>query len=195
MSRSACGRLSSLLQWYVCKSDALVRRLIIALQVDRRNLQSIVDQLLVHLAPPPSTTSTLPSATASLAAVTGATSRVPKDPSSTSTTLSLTPAYRLLLTQRLLGIIAQNTYVNVTDFEWVISVLVDVSYVSSVDVGAEVRDMLLDVVGRVKNVRGFAVKTLEKVLGDEDFRERGREKTGEDGLLEAAVWICGEYAR
>jgi len=72
---------------------------------------------------------------------------------------------------------------------------VDVSYVSNVDVGAEVRDMLLDVMGRVKSVRAYAVKILEKVLGDEDFRARGREKTGEDGLLEAAVWVCGEYAR
>lgn len=162
--------------------------------MDRRNLQSIVDQLLAHLAPPQSTSSTLPSAAASLAAVAGATSPVPKDPSSTYSTLSLTPAYRLLLTQRLLGIIAYDTYANVTDFEWVISVLVDVSYVSNVDVGAEVRDVLLDVVGRVRSVRGYAVKVLEKVLGDEDFRERGREKTGQDGLLEVAVWVCGEYS-
>ena len=73
--------------------------------------------------------------------------------------------------------------------------LVDVSYVSKVDVAAEIRDMLLDVVGRVRSVRGFAVKVLEKILGDEDCRERGREKSGEDGLLEAAVWICGEYPK
>lgn len=153
-----------------------------------------MDQLLAHLAPPQSNTSNLPLAAVSLAAVTGATSPIPKD-ASLSTTLSLTPAYRLLLTQRLLGIIAHDTYVNVADFEWVISVLVDVSYVSNVDVGAEVRDMLLDVVGRVRSVRAYAVKVMEKVLGDEDFRERGREKTGEDGLMEAAVWVCGEYAR
>jgi len=91
--------------------------------------------------------------------------------------------------------IAYDTYTNVEDFEWVISVLVDVSYVSAVNVGEEVREMLLDVVGRVRSVRGFAVGVVEKVLGDEELRERGREGTGEDGLIEAAIWICGEYAR
>jgi len=159
---------------------------------NRLNLQSIVDQLLAHLAPPQSTTATLPSAAASLAAISSST---PKSPTTTSATLSLTPAYRLLLTQRLLGMIAYDTYTNVEDFEWVISVLVDVSYVSAVNVGEEVREMLLDVVGRVRSVRGFAVGVVEKVLGDEELRERGREGTGEDGLIEAAIWICGEYAR
>lgn len=161
-------------------------------QVDRDSLQSIVDQLLAHLAPTESKTSELPSAAAALAAASGA---APKDTSSAATQLSLTPAYRLNLTLRLLAIISHDTYVNVTDFEWVISVLIDVAYVSNVDIGSEVRTMLLDVVGRVKSVREYAVRMLEKVLGDDDLRDRAAQGTGEDGLLEAAVWICGEYAR
>ena len=166
-------------------------------QVDQQNIQSIVDQLLAHLAPLTSATSALPSAAASLAALAGMSNQTAatQDPSVTSASISLSPAYRLLLTQRILSIIAHDTYVNVTDFEWVVSVLVDLSYVSNVDLGSEVRQMLLDVVGRVRSVRGYAVKVLEKVLGDEDFRERAREGTGEDGLVKAAVWICAEYAR
>jgi AP-3 complex subunit delta-1 len=132
----------------------------------------------------------------SLAAFAGQTASLPsKDPATTSLSISLSPAYRLLLTQRILSILSQDTYLHVTDFEWVISVLVDVSYVSRVDVGREVRDMILDVVGRVKSVRAYAVGVLEKVLADEEFRERGRDGTGEDGLLEAAIWVCGEYSR
>lgn len=76
-----------------------------------------------------------------------------------------------------------------------ISVLIDVSYVGQVDVGDMVKEMVLDVVGRVKSVRAFAVGVLEKVIEDEDFRDKGRGKTGEDGLLEAAIWVCGEYSR
>jgi len=151
-----------------------------------------VDQLLAHLAPSESKTSELPSAAASLAAASGAS---PTQESNTATQLSLTPAYRLALTLRLLAIISNNTYVNVTDFEWVISVIIDVAYVSNVDVGTEIKTMLLDVVGRVKSVREYAVRMLEKVIGDDDLRERAAQGTGEDGLLEAAVWICGEYAR
>lgn len=82
-----------------------------------------------------------------------------------------------------------------TDFEWVISLLVDVSYVSKVNVGTTVRDMLLDVVGRVRSVREFAVGVLEKVLADDDLREKGRDGEGEEGVVQAAVWICGEYSR
>lgn len=151
-----------------------------------------MDQLLAHLAPAESKTSELPSAAASLAAASGGTAQ---DAPTTATQLSLTPAYRLALTLRLLAIISNDTYVNVTDFEWVVSVLIDVAYVSNVDVGAEIKTMLLDVVGRVKSVREYAVRMLEKVMGDEDLRERSAQGTGEDGLLEAAVWICGEYAR
>lgn len=145
------------------------------------------------MAPTDSKQSELPSAAAALAAASGVTPT--KDTSSAATQLSLTPAYRLNLTLRLLAIISHDTYVNVTDFEWVISVLIDVAYVSNVDIGSEVKTMLLDVVGRVKSVRSFAVRMLEKVLCDEDLRDRGARGTGEDGLLEAAVWICGEYSR
>lgn len=161
--------------------------------MDRDSLQSIVDQLLAHLAPAESKQSELPSAAAALAAASGGTPA--KDTSSAASQLSLTPAYRLNLTLRLLAIISHDTYVNVTDFEWVVSVLIDVAYVSNVDIGAEVKTMLLDVVGRVKSVREYAVRMLEKVLGDDELRARAAQGTGEDGLLEAAVWICGEYAR
>jgi len=77
----------------------------------------------------------------------------------------------------------------------VVSVLVDVAYVSNVNVGAEVKSLSLDVVGRVRSVRGFAVDVLEKALDDENLIEKSRESGAEAGLVEAAVWICGEYAR
>lgn len=148
-------------------------------------MQPIVDRLLTHLTP---LENQPPSAMSALAAIANPSSAAPVQ-------MSLSPAYRLLLAQRLLSIIAQDTYLHVTDFEWVLSVLIDVAYVSRVDVGAEIRSMVLDVVGRVRSVHGYAVSVLEKVIADEEFRERGREGTGEDGLLEAALWVCGEHSR
>ncbi|KAK1923811.1 armadillo-type protein [Papiliotrema laurentii] len=161
--------------------------------VDESNVQSIVDQLLAHLAPPENASSALPSAAATLAALNNSSQGAAQDASTTSASVSLSPAYRLLLTQRLLSIISHDTYANVTDFEWVVSVLVDVAYVSKVNVGSRIKDMLLDVVGRVRSVRPFAVRVLEKALNDEGLRERAGEKTGEDGLIDAAIWICAEY--
>ena len=87
-----------------------------------------------------------------------------------------------------------DSYAHVTDFDWVISVLIDVAYVSNVDVSDEIQEMLLDVVGRVKRVRQFAVGVLEKTLSDDDLREKSKERGAESGLLQAATWICGEYA-
>lgn len=166
---------------------------LVASMVDRGNVQHIVDELLAHLAPSEEATPPLPSAAASLAAAAGQGGATP--PPDTAQNISQSPSYRLLLSKRLLDIIAHDTYLNITDFEWVVSVLVDVAYVSRADVGPQIRHMLLDIVGRVRSVRGYTVKVLEKVLDDDGLRERVQEHTGEDGLLEAAVWICGEYSR
>lgn len=179
----------------VCFAVYRPRRLDSDTQVDESNVQSIVDQLLAHLAPPENASSALPSAAATLAALNTSSQGAAQDASTTSASVSLSPAYRLLLTQRLLSIISHDTYANVTDFEWVVSVLVDVAYVSKVNVGSRIKDMLLDVVGRVRSVRPFAVRVLEKALNDEGLRERAGEKTGEDGLIDAAIWICAEYPR
>ena len=91
-----------------------------------------------------------------------------------------------------------DTYSNVTDFEWVINRLVDVAYVSKVNEGVWIRDMIMDIVGRVRDVRAHAVRVLEKVLGDAELRGRvGGAGVGEAemGLMLAAVWVCGEYSR
>lgn len=164
---------------------------LVTAMVDRGNLRHIVDELLTHLAPPEEEAS-LPSAMSSLAAAAAKTKA--SDPTVTAQNISQSPSYRLLLSQRVLDIIAHDTYLHVSDFEWVVSVLVDVAYVSHVDIGTQVHDMLLDVVARVKSVRGYAVKVLERVVADDEFRERIKDKSGEDGLLRAAVWICGEYS-
>ena len=121
-------------------------------------------------------------------------------PKDTSAAVSLSPGYRRVLTQKLLGILQHDTYANVTDFDWVINLLVDVAYVSKVEEGVRIRDMLMDIVGRVRGVRDHAVKVLEKVLGDTELRGRvkaqgaGEGKDAEMGLLLAAVWICGEHS-
>lgn len=138
-----------------------------------------------HLAPSPPV---LPSAAASLAAIASSSG------TSSNTPPSLSPAYRHLLSTRLLAILSQDTYANVTDFEWVLSVLVDIAYVARVDVGQDIKKMVLDVVARVKSVRNYAVSVLEKVLRDDDLREKiGDDNESADGLIEAAVWVCGEY--
>ena len=118
-------------------------------------------------------------------------------PASSDATLtpSQSPAYRLALSQRILNICSQSTYDNVTNFEWYLSVLVDLAHVANADIGAQVRDQLVDVVGRVKAARRSAVKLMYTLLSDTNMLRNAREEGSCAEVLWAAAWICAEYCR
>ena len=92
---------------------------------------------------------------------------------------------------------SRDTYDNIDDFEWYISVLVDLTYVAKANVGEDIKAQLLDVCIRVRNVRRYAVALVRRLLEDSSFLDAVRD--GEDGscaeVLWAAAWISGEYAR
>ena len=106
---------------------------------------------------------------------------------------SQNPAYRLILSQRILSLCSDNTYENVDDFEWYLSVLVDLAYVASVDIGSQIRDQLVDVTARVRGARRFAVSLMVKLLCDDTFLANAGESGSCSEVLWAAAWICGEY--
>lgn len=108
---------------------------------------------------------------------------------------SQSPAYRLTLAQRILALGSQNLYEHVTDFEWYVSVLVDLAYVARANVGAEIREQLVDITGRVRGVRRYAVQVMVKLLSDESYLHNASEDGGCPEVLWAAAWICGEYCR
>ncbi|KAI9570124.1 adaptin N terminal region-domain-containing protein [Boletus coccyginus] len=154
--------------------------------VTRHNLQSIVQQLLSHLVQPES--SSLPSAVQSLSQHV-----VPSIPSKAPSAPSQSSAYRLVLSQHIISMCSNSTYDNVVDFEWYLSVLVDLAYISNVDIGAQIRDQLVDVAGRVRAVRAYAVKLMVKVLSDETLLLNAGEPGSCPEVLWAAAWICGEF--
>ncbi|KAH9486426.1 AP-3 complex subunit delta-1 [Psilocybe cubensis] len=160
---------------------------LLSAMVNRSNLQSIVQQLLAHLVKDPS--SVPQTATQSLSQ--NASSAPPITPNSFSPSQS--PAYRLTLAQRILTLCSQSTYENVTNFEWYISVLVDLAHVANVDIGSEIRDQLVDIVGRVRGVRRYAVKLMYSLLSDDTITRNAGEPGSCSEVLWAAAWICGEY--
>jgi AP-3 complex subunit delta len=165
------------------------------------NLQSIVQRLLAHLVPSQeSATSALPSAAQSLtrtaaAATSDMSLAIPVTHADASPTPStLTSAYRLEVCQRIITMCSRDAHENVTDFEWYLSVLVDLAYVSNVgSIGRDINDKLLDVVVRVRGVRTFAVGLMLRLLSDEILLENCRDPTSCSEVLWAAAWICGEY--
>ncbi|KAJ7292982.1 adaptin N terminal region-domain-containing protein [Mycena rebaudengoi] len=161
---------------------------LVSAMVTPESLQSIVQQVLSHLVPDTSS-STLPTAAQSLAQ-----HAVPSSPTTKShISPSQSPAYRLVLSQRILNICSQSMYENVTNFEWYLSVLVDLAHVANVDVGVQIRDQLVDVVGRVKAVRRYAVKLMYTLLCDDTILHNARDEGSCSEVLWAAAWICGEY--
>ncbi|KAK7040144.1 AP-3 complex subunit delta [Paramarasmius palmivorus] len=164
---------------------------LVSAMVDQTNLQSIVQQILSHLVTE-TTTTILPTAAQSLAQ-----HAVPTSPNSTKPHVSpsQSPAYRLILAQRILRMCSQDTYENVTNFEWYLSVLVDLAHVANVDVGAQIRDQLVDVVGRVKAARRYAVKLMHTLLNDDIILRNAQDEGSCSEVLWAAAWICGEYCR
>lgn len=153
--------------------------------VNRNNLQPIVQQLLSHLV---QSHTSAPSAVQSLSQHV-----VPSIPSKAPSAPSQSAAYRLVLSQSIISMCSNLTYDNVTDFEWYLSVLVDLTYISNVDIGAQICDQLVDVVGRVRAARAYAVKLMVKLLSDQTLLMHASEPGTCSEALWAAAWICGEY--
>lgn len=162
-------------------------------QVTPYNLQSIVQQLLAHLVPSESASAGLPDAAQSLARATTATAQASTSTAASSTVFGA--AYRLEVSRRILDMCSRDTYENVQDFEWYLSVLVDLSYVANVDVGGEIKNQLMDVAVRVKAVRRYAMMLMAKLLSDDALLLHASDEGSCTNVLWAAAWICGEYCR
>ncbi|ORX94199.1 Adaptor protein complex AP-3 delta subunit [Basidiobolus meristosporus CBS 931.73] len=125
----------------------------------KKTLMDIVKRLMTQLMPPPVPTAAFPTATAF------------QDPS-----------YRRIIVDRILSICSHNSYSNITNFGWYIAVLVDLVYISEVNVGSQLSAQIVDVGVRVKSVRQYCVKMMST----------GRPESNSD-ILYGAAWICGEY--
>ncbi|KAG8971343.1 AP-3 complex subunit delta [Tulasnella sp. 425] len=155
---------------------------LLSAMVNRQTLQHVVQHLLSHLSPG-SSSGTGQSATQALSqAISGV--AAPAMP------LNLSTPYRLDVSRRVLDMCSRDLYDNVEDFEWYLTVLVDLSYVARVPIGEEIRDQLLDVVARVRSVRPFAVRLMAKLLDEE---APGADSDCCVEVYWAAAFICGEH--
>ena len=118
----------------------------------------------------------------------------------------LSTSYRTSLVALILRMCSNATYAHVSNFEWYIDKLAELSYISlllsqdpaapvtSTSLGTSMRDQLVDVSARVKAIRPYAVRKMAQLLEDEDFLENG-EGADVAEVLGAAAWICGEYCQ
>lgn len=67
---------------------------------------------------------------------------------------------RKLVATRIIKVCSIDTYKNINNFEWYISVLLDLTNCRDIQFGRLICDQLIDVCIRVKDVQLFAVKSL-----------------------------------
>uniref|UniRef100_A0A8C4QNC0 AP-3 complex subunit delta-1 n=1 Tax=Eptatretus burgeri TaxID=7764 RepID=A0A8C4QNC0_EPTBU len=104
-------------------------------------------------------------------------------------------AYRDELLTKIIDICSQSNYQHVTNFEWYVSVLVELTRAEGTRHGKTIAAQLLDVAIRVRAVRPFAVMQMAQLLQDGPQLASCAQRNGMSDVLYAAAWICGEFAQ
>lgn len=100
--------------------------------------------------------------------------------------------YRDELISKLIDICSQNDYQFVANFEWYVTVLVELSRVEGgTEHGGLIAQQLLDVAIRVEAIRPFVTKQMAILLENSHLFLNN---SSVSEVLYASAWICGEFA-
>jgi AP-3 complex subunit delta-1 len=102
--------------------------------------------------------------------------------------------YRDDLLEKIVNLCSQENYAYITDFEWYIATLVELTQVKGSKHGKLIRDQLLDVAVRVQVVRPFAVEQMIALLRDGRLLSDSVKENTMCEVLYAAAFIVGEYS-
>ncbi|KAF6018644.1 AP3D1 [Bugula neritina] len=102
--------------------------------------------------------------------------------------------YRDELMNKVIEICTQNNYQHVVNFEWYVSVLVELTKMKDTQHGKLLADHMMDVAIRVVAIRKFAVGQMAILLENSHLFAHNSQRKGICEILFAAAWLCGEYA-
>ncbi|XP_076811887.1 AP-3 complex subunit delta-1-like isoform X4 [Clavelina lepadiformis] len=103
--------------------------------------------------------------------------------------------YRDELLSKIIEICSQNNYQYITNFEWYITVLVELTRMDGASRhGSLISSQLLDVAIRVKTIREFAANQMAAMLENAHAISGQLRRNGMQEVLFAAAYICGEFA-
>jgi len=92
------------------------------------------------------------------------------------------------LVEKIIFICSKNDYENITDFEWYISILIDIMQEFNISCIQELSNQFLDLAIRVPSTREKLMTEMSMFLGDEFLKDQ-------DTLLLASSYIIGEYSQ
>ncbi|XP_071261939.1 AP-3 complex subunit delta-1-like isoform X4 [Salvelinus alpinus] len=102
--------------------------------------------------------------------------------------------YRDELLTKIIDICSQSNYQYITNFEWYISILVELTRLEGTRHGHLIASQMLDVAIRVKAIRAFAVAQMATLLDNAHLLTGNTQHNGICEVLYAAAWICGEFS-
>lgn len=102
--------------------------------------------------------------------------------------------YRDELLTKIIDICSQANYQHITNFEWYISILVELTRLEGTRHGHLIAAQMLDVAIRVKAIRRFAVSQMSALLDSAHLVASSTQRNGICEVLYAAAWICGEFS-
>uniref|UniRef100_A0A2K5V768 AP-3 complex subunit delta-1 n=1 Tax=Macaca fascicularis TaxID=9541 RepID=A0A2K5V768_MACFA len=102
--------------------------------------------------------------------------------------------YRDELLTKIIDICSQSNYQYITNFEWYISILVELTRLEGTRHGHLIAAQMLDVAIRVKAIRKFAVSQMSALLDSAHLLASSTQRNGICEVLYAAAWICGEFS-
>ncbi|ESN98976.1 hypothetical protein HELRODRAFT_107104 [Helobdella robusta] len=103
--------------------------------------------------------------------------------------------YRDELLSKIIEICSQSNYAHVTNFEWYVSVLVELTRIEGTKHGKLIASQMLDVAIRVQAVRQFIVSQMVILLENPHLLITNAQKNGICEVLHAAAWIAGEFSQ
>jgi len=101
-------------------------------------------------------------------------------------------SYRDQLVQTIIAICSKNNYASLSDFEWYISVLMQISHVNGIKDGKLIAEQFMDIIIRVAVIRSFGVKNMVNLIRSEDILLNVSSGTNSEVLF-AAGYIIGEF--
>ncbi|XP_023339973.1 AP-3 complex subunit delta-1 [Eurytemora carolleeae] len=102
--------------------------------------------------------------------------------------------YRDELLTKILEICNQNDYQYISNFEWYVSVLVELSQMEGGTHGGKLAHQMMDVSIRVESIRPFAVEQMSLLIENSSVLLRSGRHTSAAEVLYAACWLVGEFS-
>merc|ERR1712038_1395676 len=97
------------------------------------------------------------------------------------------------ITVRIIKICERNDYQFISNFEWYVTVLVELAQIDGSKHGSLIASQMMDVTIRVDSIRAFSVRQMSLLLQNHHLLLSSQRGCSTDVLF-AAAWICGEFS-